>query len=206
MCKYPQLSTLMCVRACFPSAPVTLDPNTAYTWLTLNRELTAVTNSGVVQKLPANPERFDHFVFVLGSEGYVGGRHAWEVEVGDKRDWVLGVANESVERKGKISGCPDGGFWTVSYSDGEYTAMTRPRTTLDLQEPPSRVRVQLDYEAGEVSFSNPDAMTPIYTFSGHTFTERIFPFFCPGANINGNNSSPLRVCPVKVAVWNSATW
>lgn len=124
------------------------------------------------------------------------------LQVGDNQDWVLGVVNESVERKGKISGCPDGGFWIVSFSDGEYTAMTRPRTTLHLPRPPRRVRVQLDYEAGEVSFSDPVAMAPIYTFSGHAFSEKMFPFFCPGANIN----SPLKLCPVKVAVWNSATW
>ncbi|XP_076122570.1 E3 ubiquitin-protein ligase TRIM39-like [Alosa pseudoharengus] len=186
--------------------PVTLDPNSAYTWLTINRDLTSVTNSGKVHKLPDNPERFDHFVFVLGSEGYMAGRHAWEVEVGDKQDWVLGVVNESVERKGKISGCPEGGFWTISYSDGEYTAMTRPRTPLCVSAPLQRVRIQLDYGAGEVSFSNPVAMTPIYTFSDQTFTERMFPFFCPGANINGNNGSPLKLCPAKVAVWNSATW
>lgn len=62
-------------------------------------------------------------------------------------------------------------------------------------------RVQLDYESGEVTFSNPVSMTPI-----HTFTEKMFPFFCPGANINGNNPKPLKICPAKVAVWNSATW
>lgn len=183
-----------------------MDPNTAYSWLTISRDLTSVTNSGVVQKLPENPERFNHFVFVLGLEGYTSGRHAWEVEVGDKQDWVLGVVNESVERKGKISGCPEGGFWTVSFSDSEYTAMTRPRTPLCISTSLRRVRIQLDYEAGVVSFSNPVAMTAIYTFSDQTFTERMYPFFCPGANINGSNASPLKVCPAKIAVWNSATW
>ncbi|XP_062388911.1 E3 ubiquitin-protein ligase TRIM39 [Sardina pilchardus] len=186
--------------------PVTLDPNSAYSWLTINRDLTSVANSGKVHKMPDNPERFDHFVFVLGSEGYSAGRHAWEVEVGDKQDWVLGVVNESVERKGKISGCPEGGFWTISYSDGEYTAMTRPRTPLSITAPLRRVRIQLDYGAGEVSFSNPVAMMPIYTFKDQTFTEKMFPFFCPGANINGDNGSPLKLCPANVAVWNSSTW
>uniref|UniRef100_A0AAY4BWU1 RING-type E3 ubiquitin transferase n=1 Tax=Denticeps clupeoides TaxID=299321 RepID=A0AAY4BWU1_9TELE len=187
-------------------SPVTLDPNTAYCWLSLSRDLTSVTNTGARQQLPDNPERFDHFVFVLGSEGFTEGRHAWEVEVGDKSDWVLGVVNETIERKSKITGCPKGGFWTISHSDGEYMAMTSPRTKLSLQGPLERVRVQLDCDLGQVSFSNPVDMTPIYTFSDHKFTETMFPFFCPGANINGNNSGPLKICPVKVAVWNSATW
>lgn len=185
--------------------PVTLDPNTAYCWLSLSSDLTSVTNSGAVQELPDNPERFDHFVFVLGSEGFTCGRHAWEVEVGDKQDWMVGVVKESISRKGRISGCPEGGFWMISHCEGEYTAMTRPSTPLPLGPNLHRIRVQLDYDGGEVTFSNPVTMTPIYTFNDF-FTDKMFPFFCPGANINGKNPGPLKICPVKVAVWNSASW
>uniref|UniRef100_UPI0037E9A1FE E3 ubiquitin-protein ligase TRIM35-like n=1 Tax=Semicossyphus pulcher TaxID=241346 RepID=UPI0037E9A1FE len=185
--------------------PITLDPNTAYSWLSLSSDFTSVANSGSLKKLPENPERFGHFVFVLGSEGFTSGRHAWEVEVGDKADWMLGVVKESIDRKGRISGCPEGGFWMISHYEGEYSAMTRPSTPLDPQGELTRVRVQLDYDSGEVTFSNPISMTPIYTFSDF-FTEKMYPFFCPGANINGNNLSPLKICPAKVAVWNSATW
>ncbi|XP_035510778.1 tripartite motif-containing protein 35 [Morone saxatilis] len=184
---------------------ITLDPNTAYSWLSLSADLTSVTNSGSLLQLPANPERFGHFVFVLGSKGFTSGRHAWEVEVGDKSDWMLGVVKESIDRKGRISGCPEGGFWMISHYEGEYSAMTRPSTTLHLEGELTRVRVQLDYDSGEVSFSNPISMTPIYTFNDF-FTEKMYPFFCPGANINGNNPKPLKICPAKVAVWNSATW
>lgn len=186
-------------------APITLDPNTAYSWLSLSKDLTSVANSGSLKQLPTNPERFGHFVFVLGSEGFTSGCHAWEVEVGDKTDWMLGVVKESIDRKGRISGCPEGGFWMISHYEGEYSAMTRPRTPLHLEGELKRVRVQLDYESGEVIFSNPVRMTSIYTFTDF-FTERMYPFFCPGANINANNPSPLKICPVKVAVWNNATW
>ncbi|TDH03008.1 hypothetical protein EPR50_G00158660 [Perca flavescens] len=185
--------------------PITLDPNTAYPWLSLSPDLTSVTNSGCLQKLPDNPERFGHFVFLLGSEGFTSGRHAWEVDVGDKADWMLGVVKESIDRKGHISGCPEGGFWMISHCDGDYLAMTRPSNPLHLQGELTRVRVQLDYDSGEVTFSNPISMLPIYTFTDF-FTEKIYPFFCPGANINGNNPKPLKICPANVAVWNSATW
>ncbi|XP_075936235.1 E3 ubiquitin-protein ligase TRIM39-like [Anarhichas minor] len=185
--------------------PISLDPNTAYSWLSLSPDLTCVTNSGCLQKLPDNPERFGHFVFLLGSEGFTSGRHAWEVEVGDKADWMLGVVKESIDRKGQISGCPEGGFWMISHYEGEYSAMTRPSTPLHPQGELTRVRVQLDYDAGEVTFSNPVSMTPIYAFTDF-FTEKMYPFFCPGANINGNNHNPLKICPAKVAVWNSASW
>uniref|UniRef100_A0AAZ1X007 Tripartite motif containing 35-12 n=1 Tax=Oreochromis aureus TaxID=47969 RepID=A0AAZ1X007_OREAU len=185
--------------------PITLDPNTAYSWLSLTSDLTSVANSGSLQQLPDNPERFGHFVFVLGSEGFTSGRHAWEVEVGDKVEWMLGVVKESIDRKGHMSGCPEGGFWMISYFEGEYSAMTRPSTPLHLEGELTRVRVQLDYDSGEVIFSNPVNMTPIYTFNDF-FTQKMYPFFCPGANINGNNPKPLKICPAKVAVWNSTTW
>uniref|UniRef100_A0A3Q0SHR2 Tripartite motif containing 35-12 n=1 Tax=Amphilophus citrinellus TaxID=61819 RepID=A0A3Q0SHR2_AMPCI len=182
--------------------PITLDPNTAYSWLSLSSDLTSVANSGSLLQLPDNPERFGHFVFVLGSEGFTSGCHAWEVEVDDKVDWMLGVVKESIDRKGRISGCPEVGFWMISYFEGEYSAMTRPSTPLQLEETPTRVRVQLNYDSGEVIFSNPVKMTPIYTFNDF-FTEKMYPFFCPGANISGNNPKPLKICRSKVAVWNS---
>ncbi|CAM4407944.1 unnamed protein product [Leuciscus chuanchicus] len=185
--------------------PVTLDPNTAYPCLSLSKNLTSVSNTGVMKQLPDNPERFDHFVFVLGSKGFTSGCHSWEVDVGQNNDWVIGVVKESIARKGKISGCPEGGFWTIALSDGKYTAMTTPHTPLMLKGRLERVRVKIDYNAGEVSFFDPVDVTPIYTFNDH-FTERMFPFFCPGANINGNNPGPLKICPVRVAVWNSASW
>ncbi|XP_044036771.1 E3 ubiquitin-protein ligase TRIM39 [Siniperca chuatsi] len=185
--------------------PITLDPNTAYSRLSLSTDLTSVTNHGSLQQLPDNPERFGHFVFVLGSEGFTSGRHAWEVEVGDKADWMLGVVKESIDRKGRISGCPEGGFWMISHYEGEYSAMTRPSTPLHLEGKLTRVRVQLDYDSGEVTFSNPVSMTSIYTFTDF-FTQKMYPFFCPGANINGNNPKPLKICHAKVAVWNSVTW
>ncbi|KAM9843605.1 E3 ubiquitin-protein ligase TRIM35-like [Aulostomus maculatus] len=186
--------------------PITLDPNTAYSWLSLSRDLTSVANGGSTKQLPDNPERFGHFVFVLGSEGFTSGRHAWEVEVGDKVDWMLGVVKGSIDRKGRISGCPEGGFWMISHYEGEYSAMTRPSTRLHLEGELTRVRVQLDYDAGEVTFSNPINMTPIYAFTDDVFDDKMYPFFCPGANIKRSNPNPLKICPANVAVWNSATW
>ncbi|XP_051988150.1 E3 ubiquitin-protein ligase TRIM39 [Xyrauchen texanus] len=185
--------------------PVTLDPNTAYPCLSLSKNLTSVSNTGTMKELPDNPERFDHFVFVLGSKGFTSGCHSWEVDVSLNNDWVIGVVKASIARKGKIAGCPEGGFWTIALSDGMYTAMTTPHTPLKLEGHLEKVRVKIDYGAGEVSFFDSVDVAPIYTFKDH-FTERMFPFFCPGANINGNNPGPLKICPVRVAVWNSDSW
>ncbi|XP_064197540.1 E3 ubiquitin-protein ligase TRIM35-like [Anguilla rostrata] len=169
--------------------PVTLDPNTAHPNLSLSEDLTSVRRSDERQQVPDNPERFDGRWCVLGSEGFSSGRHCWDVEVGDD-DWVVGVAKESISRKGPVYLCPAAGVWSIELLNGTYKALTFPRTTLTVQREPQRVRVQLDWDRGEVSFSDPSENTPLYTFK-HSFTGRIFPFF---------NPESLQICPLKVSV------
>ncbi|XP_048843233.1 zinc-binding protein A33-like isoform X2 [Brienomyrus brachyistius] len=179
--------------------PVTLDPNTAAPWLSVSDDLISVRITGVYQQLPDNPERFSPCVFVLGSKGFNSGKHSWEVEVGDKPEWAVGVAAESVSRKGEITCCPENGFWVILRNGDEYEAWESSRTRLKLQREPQRIRVQLDYDKGQVSFFNPTDMSLIYTFKG-TFTGRLFPYFSPYLNNDGSNPGALKICPVKVSV------
>ncbi|KAJ8274173.1 hypothetical protein COCON_G00087980 [Conger conger] len=167
--------------------PVTLDPNTAHPKLSLSEDLTSVRRSGERQQVPDNPERFD-WGCVLGSEGFSSGRHCWDVEVGGEY-WLVGVVKESFSRKGRVDASPAGGVWSVKLFKGEYIALTSPLTRLTVQRNLQRVRVQLDWDRGEVSFSDPSDNTPLYTFK-HSFTERLFPFFV----------GTVRICPLKVSV------
>uniref|UniRef100_A0AAR2J3S9 Uncharacterized protein n=1 Tax=Pygocentrus nattereri TaxID=42514 RepID=A0AAR2J3S9_PYGNA len=80
--------------------PVTLDPNTAHPDLHLSDDLTAVEIRDQRSSLPDNPERFDEYACVLGSEGFNSGIHCWDVQVGDSDYWSLGVITESGTRKG----------------------------------------------------------------------------------------------------------
>ncbi|KAJ8248111.1 hypothetical protein GJAV_G00238420, partial [Gymnothorax javanicus] len=177
--------------------PVTLDPNTARVHLSLSDDLTTVRQTGIMQKCPDNPERFNPCVCVLGSEGFTSGKHSWEVKVGNKPAWEVGVMKESSIRKGIITPIPKGGFWVLRLLSGEnYSA---PGVTdLKLERKPQSIRVQLDYGRGEVSFFNSSDMSIIYTFKD-TFTERVFPYFCPGVN-NDGNEGPLQICPLKISV------
>uniref|UniRef100_H2ZTA6 Tripartite motif containing 35 n=1 Tax=Latimeria chalumnae TaxID=7897 RepID=H2ZTA6_LATCH len=156
---------------------VTLDPNTANPYLTLSEDLTAVTMGSTWRyNLPDNPERFDVYPNVLGSEGFTSGRHSWVVDVGNKTKWDLGVTRESANRKGEnVYLSPKHGYWTVTLRDGgKYNAGTDRWTRLELEKRPKKVLVCVDYEAGKVSFSNADDMTHIYTFTDN-FTEKLFP-------------------------------
>ncbi|XP_056464212.1 E3 ubiquitin-protein ligase TRIM35-like [Gadus chalcogrammus] len=171
-------------------SPVTLDPNTAHRWVSLSDDLTSVRQGDVTQKVPNNPERFSQYAEVLGSEGFSSGEHCWEVEVGDLPIWRIGVAKESVERKGERTLSPAKGIWCLSYTSGKYTQGTCQ--TLTLKRTPERIRVQLDYDGGKVSFYDPEDMTLIYTHQ-HTFTDNIFPYFSVGAAGKARTKA-VRVC------------
>ncbi|XP_058248208.1 E3 ubiquitin-protein ligase TRIM35-like [Hemibagrus wyckioides] len=75
--------------------PVTLDPNTVSRYLIVSDDLTSVRRSDEEQKLPDNPEKFDEYRCILGSEGFNSGTHCWDVEVGDCTFWLVGVMTES---------------------------------------------------------------------------------------------------------------
>ncbi|KAK2861640.1 hypothetical protein Q5P01_001173 [Channa striata] len=165
--------------------PVILDPNSAHPILVLSEDLTSV-RLDQEHKLPDNPERFDTLFIVLGSEGFNSGSHSWDVEVGEGKWWVLGVAPESIQRKGK----PDlSGLWAVGFIEGKYKARSPHSYVLFPLEKLKKVRVHLDWNRGKLSFYDLDTNTHIHTFT-HTFTENMFPVFI---NIH---ELPLKILPV----------
>ncbi|XP_062390989.1 zinc-binding protein A33-like [Sardina pilchardus] len=173
--------------------PVTLDPNTAHPELILSEDLTSVRRVDEEQQLPDNPERFDYYGSVLGSEGFNSGTHCWDVEVGENTGWVVGVMAESTQRKGDMYTMS--GQWSVWCNGTAYRAHAPPHdpTVLTVQQKLQRIRVQLDWDRGKLSFSNPDNNTHLHTFT-HTFTERVFPHFWTNRNVS------LRMLPVKASV------
>ncbi|XP_038127622.1 nuclear factor 7, brain-like [Cyprinodon tularosa] len=151
--------------------PVILDPNTASGWLYLSDDLTSVRHGDTKQQLPDNPERNTYYTSVIGSEGFSSGKHSWEVEVGDHPMWSVGLVKEFVDRKGEIKTSPKYGIWCLWHGDGKYT--NGAGQTLTVKKSLQRIRVQLDYDRGEVSFYDPEDMSNIYTHRD-TFTEKLF--------------------------------
>uniref|UniRef100_A0A8C0H1X7 Zinc finger protein RFP-like n=1 Tax=Chelonoidis abingdonii TaxID=106734 RepID=A0A8C0H1X7_CHEAB len=156
-------------------ANVTLDPDTAHPQLILSEDRKSVRWRDTRQQLSKKPERFDTAPCVLGCEGFTSGRHCWEVEVGAGGSWAVGVAKESVKRKGGISLSPDGGIWAVGQWEGQFQALISPVTPLP--RAPSRIRVCLDCDRGQVTFIDAGDKAPIFTFpSGSVPGGRIRPW------------------------------
>uniref|UniRef100_A0A146ZTJ6 Nuclear factor 7, ovary-like n=1 Tax=Fundulus heteroclitus TaxID=8078 RepID=A0A146ZTJ6_FUNHE len=186
-------------RAKAYAVDVTLDPDTAHPKLVLSENRKQVYHSDVAANLPDNPERFYPCVSVLGNEGLRFGRFYYEVQVKGKTEWDVGVGLESVSRKGGNVLNPERGYWTLGMrEDGSYWALSSPPVRVPLVEKPQTVGVYVDAEAGQVSFYNSDSRSHVYTYTGYTFSERLFPYFNPRRNHNGVNSAPLIILPLNV--------
>ncbi|KAI4798738.1 hypothetical protein KUCAC02_020515 [Chaenocephalus aceratus] len=176
---------------------VTLDPDTAHPRLILSDDRKQVKHGDVRKNLPNNPERFDSCVTVLAKQSFSSGRFYYEVQVEGKTKWDLGVARESINRKGIITASPQEGYWVIWLRNGnEYKACAVPRVDLSLKSQPQKVGVFVDYEEGLVSFYDVDAAALIYSFTGCCFKEKLYPFFGPYLNEGGKNSAPLIISPV----------
>ncbi|XP_045902537.1 E3 ubiquitin-protein ligase TRIM21-like isoform X1 [Micropterus dolomieu] len=178
---------------------VTLDPDTAYPYLTLSENGKEVNCDGVCKFPPNNPKRFTRCRIVLGKQSFSSGRFYFKVHVKGKTKWTLGVARESINRKGQIKLSPVNGYWTVGLRNGnEYKAYSGPSVRLSLKSRPQKVGVFVDYEEGLVSFYDVDAAALIYSFTGCCFTDKLFPCLSPCLDDGGENAAPLIISPAKV--------
>uniref|UniRef100_UPI00398E596F zinc-binding protein A33-like n=1 Tax=Pristiophorus japonicus TaxID=55135 RepID=UPI00398E596F len=156
---------------------VTLDVETANPWLEVSEDLKSVRWIRTRRNLPDTEKRLTAWPCVLGSEGFTSGRHYWEVEVAGNRGWSLGVAAESVGRKGGVTLRPENGLWTIEREDDRFTVNSSPPSPLPAGQIPGKVGVCLSYESGTVTFYSADTKSHLHTFTGNKFTKKLYPFF-----------------------------
>ncbi|XP_078422670.1 butyrophilin subfamily 1 member A1-like isoform X3 [Cetorhinus maximus] len=174
----------------YPS--LTLDKDTAHLELKLSDDQKSVRWTGISSNLPDTKERFSNIPCVLGLEGFKSGRHYWEVEVTGNGEWSVGVAADSVDRKGQIELKPEKHFWLIGWQGNHLVVSSSLPSDLPPSNIPKRIGVYLNYESGAVSFYNASTKCHLYTFSGNKFTEKL----CPLMRILENVC--LKICPRSV--------
>ncbi|XP_020041254.2 putative butyrophilin-like protein 10 [Castor canadensis] len=169
-----------------------LDPNTASPKLMVSENQKSVKRLLFEQDLPLNSRRFDQDPCIMAHERFWTGRYYWEVEVGDRKAWTLGVCLESLGRVGRIPKSPQHGLWAVEFYKKRFRALSYPRTPLSPPQPFRRVGIFLDCDGGEISFYHVTHGTLVYTFSTLSFPGALQPFLC----LWTHDPIPLTLCPV----------
>ncbi|XP_060693466.1 E3 ubiquitin-protein ligase TRIM7-like, partial [Hemiscyllium ocellatum] len=158
---------------------LSLDPKTANFSLTLSHDLRSVTWTEQQQPYPPHPERFKHHPQVLCSQSFSSGSHSWDVETAGN-NWGMGIVCRNAIRQGLNAYLGNSTkSWCLIFYAGTFLRACHNNKPIFLRKFPlnSRVRVQLDYEAGTVSFHQiTESLTHLHTFQT-TFTEPVFPAF-----------------------------
>lgn len=164
-------------QAVMLSESVCFDPATAGGHLVISEFGKRLKHSKNVS--PSSSSDLERFTrpMVLGKSGFSSGRHYWEVQVGLRNNWDVGVAKETVTRKWQIIVKKENGFISIGKEGFDYKVNCTPYTILHLCPRPRYVGVYVDYEEGRVSFYDVGQKLHIYSFMGEHFTEKLFPYF-----------------------------
>ncbi|XP_029608903.1 E3 ubiquitin-protein ligase TRIM39-like, partial [Salmo trutta] len=162
---------------------VTLNPVTAYPFLIVSDDWKQVKRGEKLQFYRNSAQRFDVWSCVLAKEGFTSNlfKHLFQVNVGENKDWKIGVVQESAQRKGLFDMSPNSGYYAPWWGGTHLHALT----TLALTKVKAsvclcRVGVFLDCEEGQVTFYNIKTDLEVYRFSVAEFSERMFPLLGTG--------------------------
>lgn len=177
---------------------ILLDPSTAHPLLILSdnwKEVRYSMGSGLWANQNPNPNMFTEHLAVLGQKGFSSRKFYFEVFIGQKSEWCLGVATASVQRRGGFARRPHCGLWALWFLEDKFETFSSPNVTVHWGKV-ERVGVFVDYDGGQVSFYDVHTAAPIYTFSECFFTEELYPYFNPCDNEYGSNLDPMIIVPV----------
>ncbi|XP_073506231.1 E3 ubiquitin/ISG15 ligase TRIM25-like [Phyllobates terribilis] len=160
-------------------ADILLDINTAANNLLISDDLKTATWREEKQKRPETAERFQYNQ-VMSRRGFTSGRHYWDVDSSSSGRWMVGMCYPSIGRRGRQSLI---GYDDKSWSLRRYNNQYRVRHDSKVIRLPDkissdRVRICLDYEAGQMSFyelCNP--IRHLHTFTA-TFSEPLHAALC----------------------------
>uniref|UniRef100_A0A8C6V6K6 Zinc finger protein RFP-like n=1 Tax=Naja naja TaxID=35670 RepID=A0A8C6V6K6_NAJNA len=135
-----------------------------------------------VKGLKSVEGKFLRYFSVLGWQEFSTGRHFWEVIVGGTSGWSVGVASKpvnltNVDEKTRR--------WRIALFRGQYVAISPSgHSELVLSEMPTRIRISVNCEGGQVSFFDARTTALLHTFSDASLVgETLLPRFslCEGS-------------------------
>ena len=75
---------------------------------------------------------------------------------------------------------PEKGYWNILFTKDQLVFNDNPDVRLPLRAGLQKVGVFVDYDEGLVSFYDVEARVHIYSATGCTFREPLYPFLGPG--------------------------
>ncbi|XP_073506356.1 E3 ubiquitin/ISG15 ligase TRIM25-like [Phyllobates terribilis] len=156
-------------------ADILLDVNTAGNNLLISDDLKTATRTEITQNRPETAERF-LYKQVMSRRGFTSGRHYWDVEIRGSWVWRVGMCYPNIDRRGLQSYIGDNNkSWCLCKRQWFSNPCSVRHDSKVIQLPDeissNRVRIYVDYEAGQLSFYDLcDPIRHLHTFTA-TFTE-----------------------------------
>ncbi|XP_075711914.1 E3 ubiquitin/ISG15 ligase TRIM25-like [Rhinoderma darwinii] len=157
-------------------ADILLDINTADNNILISNDLKTATWTDIKQNRPETAERF-RCRQVISGRRFSSGRHYWDVEISRSLLWMVGMCYPSMDRTGDQSMIGENNkSWSLcGRALDNYIQCAVIYDNIHIMLPheisSDRVRICLDYEAGQLSFYELcDPIKHIHTYTA-TFTE-----------------------------------
>ncbi|XP_063785316.1 E3 ubiquitin/ISG15 ligase TRIM25-like [Pseudophryne corroboree] len=151
---------------------ILLDITTAGNNVQISGDRKTASGTDINQYRPVTPERFQCNQ-VISTRTFSSGRHYWEVDVSKSVYWRVGMCYPSIGGRGRDSLVGNNNkSWCLCRNNNQYFEIhERIQTQLPDNIRCDRVRVYLDYEAGQMSFyALCDRIRHLHTYTA-TFTE-----------------------------------
>ncbi|XP_043115935.1 nuclear factor 7, brain-like [Puntigrus tetrazona] len=120
----------------------------------------------------------------VSQENYQTGQHYWEIEVGEKPDWTVGVKMGAAESEILLH---------LKHSRGYVLSCDGKDTSMNTRHKPQKIGLYLDCDRKQVSFYNADNMSCLVQIS-YSSKQPCCLTLAPGLYLDGMNTDPLTVC------------
>ncbi|XP_073423677.1 E3 ubiquitin/ISG15 ligase TRIM25-like [Dendrobates tinctorius] len=160
-------------------ADILLDVTTAANNLHISDDLKTATGTQEKQNRPETAERFQNYQ-VMSRRGFTSRGHYWDVEISRSGGWRVGMCYPSIDRRGQQSLIGyNNKSWSLRRFNDHYSVIHDSKVIrLPHKIPSDRVRICLDYGAGQLSFYELcDPIRHLHTITA-TFSEPLHAALC----------------------------